>query len=433
MIERYTRKEQKEIWSMENRFAKMLQVEKAVAMVQAKHQMIPLKASQSIQKKGRFSVKNILLLEKKTKHDVSAFVKEVSSQVGSPWGKYVHYGLTSSDVLDTALSLQIKESSKFIHQQITQLKHTLKKIIQAHKNTLCAGRTHGMHAELTTFGFKLLGFLSEITRAETQFQNTIENELTGTISGPVGNYSFLSPQIEKEVCQKLNLKVELISTQVIPRDRHARILFSLCIIGSALERLAVELRHLQRTEIAEVQEGFEKNQQGSSSMPHKKNPISSENITGLARLLRSYLQASLENISLWHERDISHSSVERVIFPDAFILCDYALYRMNHVLQHIKINKEMMKKNTDSSEGNIFSSQILLALIQKGVDRQQAYQWIQKASHQGSLKKYIQNTPAKNKLTSKEWQRIFSGEKQSQATSKIIHQKLKSLMKNGVK
>ena len=420
-----------QVWSDENRFEQMLRVEKETAYVQAQAGIIPKKASAAIQKKAKFSLKTIQQIEEKTKHDTAAFVKNVSSYVGKPFGAYVHYGLTSSDVLDTALSLQIKQAQQLIQKNIFQLKKTLTALIKKHKNSLCVGRTHGMHAEPSTFGFKLLGFLFEIQRAEKSFTRAVFEGALGMVSGPVGNYSLFSSSLEKDLCRRLGLKAENVSTQVIPRDRHARIIFSLCIILSALERWAVELRHLQRTEVLEVCEGFSKNQQGSSSMPHKKNPISAENITGLSRLLKSYLQASLDNISLWHERDISHSSVERVIFPDSFILCDYALNRMTEVLKNLKVNSEKMKKNLEASGGLVFSSQILSLLIQKGVDRQKAYSWIQKASlSKGSFEDSLKQTSASKYIDPKEWKTVFSGEKAARKTAQIVDQKLKIFSKN---
>ena len=426
MIERYTREEMGAIWSEHNRFEQMLNVEKAVAQVQGQKKIIPIQAARAIQKKGQFSIARIQKLEAKTKHDVSAFVKEVSTQVGKPWGAYVHYGLTSSDVLDTALSLQIKQSQKIISKEINSLKGVLKKLIRQHKDTLCVGRTHGIHAEPTTFGFKLLNLLSEICRAEKTFNQSVKDGAVGAISGPVGNYSALSESVEKSVCQRLKINAEIISTQVIPRDRHARIIFSLSLILSALERWSVELRHLQRTEVSEVCEGFSKGQQGSSSMPHKKNPISAENITGLSRLLRSYLQSSLENIALWHERDISHSSVERVIFPDAFVLCDYALFRMRTILENLLVDKNQMKKNLMSSGGVVFSSQILLLLVKKGVSRQDAYSWIQKAAHEknSTFEKALKKTQAQKYITNKEWSDIFSGKVWASNISRLVTKKL---------
>ena len=432
MIERYTRKDMGRIWSAENRFGRMLEVEQATAVVLSQKGWIPALAGKAIQKKGKFSVKEILKLEEKTRHDVSAFVQNVSSYVGDPWGKYVHYGLTSSDVLDTALSLQIQESAVWIQKGLNSLKKTLENLIQKHKADLCAGRTHGIHAEPTTFGFKLLGFLFELCRAEKSFLNSVESGAVGVLSGPVGVYSSLSLNVEKEVCRKLGLQPEDHSTQVAPRDRHVRILFSLTLIVSCLERIAVELRHLQRTEVGEVYEGFSKKQQGSSSMPHKKNPISSENITGLARLLRSYLQAVLENTALWHERDISHSSVERVVFPDAFILCDYALDRMTYILTHLQVDVVQMKENLLLSGGNIFSSQVLSALIQKGVNRQTAYTWVQKAAHhkKTTLQEELwKNVLLRKHLTRSELTSIFSGQSLAVHIKKLVSLKLKKLQK----
>ena len=426
MISRYTREKMGNVWSEQNRFEQMLTVEKVVARVQGIKKIIPLQASRAIQKKAKFSVPAIRRIESKTKHDVSAFVKNVSSYVGKPFGAYVHYGLTSSDVMDTALSLQIKQSGEILSQEISTLKKVLKKLIRKNRSTLCLGRTHGIHAEPTTFGFKLLNFLSELSRAEQTFSQAVQEGAVGMVSGPVGNYSVLSQGLENSVCRHLGLKAESVSTQVVPRDRHARIIFALSLILSALERWAVELRHLQRTEVSEVCEGFAKGQQGSSSMPHKKNPISAENITGLSRLLRSYLQSSLENIILWHERDISHSSVERVVFPDSFILCDYALFRMRDILENLVIDKDRMKRNLISSGGVVFSSQILLFLVKKGVSRQTAYVWIQKAAHSKTLsfEKALKNTPASEYISEKEWVNIFSGKIWENRISRLVLKKL---------
>ena len=424
MIERYTREEMGRIWSRENRFKQLLKVEKAVAFVQARHGLIPQKAYQAIYKKAQVSLKTIDRLEKKTKHDVSAFVQNASHHVGKPWGRFFHYGLTSSDVLDTALSLQVVESSLCLKKQMLQLKKILKKLALKHKETLLAGRTHGMHAEPTTFGFKLAGFFAELRRAEREFFLSVKENARGMISGPVGNYPLFSQKIEKQICAKLGLKPEDVSTQVIPRDRHAHLLFSLCRIGGVLERLAVELRHLQRTEIGEAMEGFSKGQQGSSSMPHKKNPVSAENITGIARLLRSYLSAGMENQALWHERDISHSSVERVIFPDSFILCDYALFRMTELLENLQVFPKRMEKNMQMGGGNIFSSYVLSHLVAQGVDRQTAYQWIQKASKEGLYQAVTTDQKMKKYFTDKKIQQIFSGVKIRQRIGKMVEHKI---------
>ena len=379
MIERYSLKEMSQIWTLENRFLKMLEVEKALAQIQGEMGLIPKKAAKAIMQKGRFTLKGIQKEELKTKHDVTAFVNEMACHLG-PDGGYVHYGLTSSDVLDTALSLQLKDSGKALQSKLKEVKKQFRKLITVHKGTLCCGRTHGMHAEPTTFGFKLLSHLMMLKRAEDTFNQFLKEALVGKFSGAVGTYSALTPELESKVCKKLGLKPEKAATQVIPRDRQARILFSLSLIGAFIERFAVEIRHLQRTEVAEVSEGFVPGQTGSSAMPHKKNPISSENLTGLARLLRSYVTPALENISLWHERDISHSSVERVIFPDAFILTHFALNRLAEVLKNLKVNKNQMNRNLQLSQDRMFSSRVLNALVAKGIPRKEAYRQVQNLS-----------------------------------------------------
>lgn len=343
MIDRYSRKVMSEIWQPESRFRFMLKVEQTVAQIQGEMGIIPKSSAKVIVEKAKFSYKNILKREQVLRHDVIAFVEEIAEHLG-PDGSYFHYGLTSSDVLDTALSLQIQESAKILEKTFKSLKQTLKQLVLKHKKDLCAGRTHGMHAEPTTFGFKMLGHLAEFTRARTQFKTAIANCAIAKISGSVGTYSSLPPKLEAGVCRKLGLTPETLATQVIPRDRLACLVFSLSLLGAFIERLALELRQLQKTELGEAVEVFYKGQGGSSAMPHKKNPISSENLTGLSRLLRSYVSPALENISLWHERDISHSSVERVILPDAFILLDYALNRLNQILNLLHIDTNTMKK-----------------------------------------------------------------------------------------
>jgi len=321
MFERYTRDEMGSVWTLKNRFNKMLEVEKTVALSQAEMGFIPKEVAQAILQKAQFNIENIKENEKKTRHDVTAFVNEVASQVGGKEGSYVHWGLTSSDVLDTALALQIKEASLVLKKSFYELKEVLYKRSEEFAETPCCGRTHGIVAEPITFGFKLAGFLLEIKRNEERVFRAIQQTLVGKVSGAVGAYSALPPELEKKVCDKLGLSAETLATQVIPRDRHAELIMSLALTASGLERLAVEIRHLQRSEVAEVAEGFLPGQTGSSAMPHKKNPIFSENITGLSRLIRSYVVPALENTTLWHERDISHSSVERVMFPQSFILC----------------------------------------------------------------------------------------------------------------
>lgn len=380
MIARYTRKKMGQIWSQENKFQKMLEVEVAVARVQARHKIIPEKAARDIAAKAKFNVSKIEEIERVTKHDVIAFVTNVAENVGGN-GSYVHYGLTSSDVLDTAFSLILREAGEEIMRGVSDLEKALGQQARRHEATLCAGRTHGMHAEVTTFGVKMAGFLAELQRHKKRLAGAFGQCQIGKLSGAVGNYSSLPPKIEKEVCQRLKLTPETVATQVVPRDRHAEVMSALALLGGLIERLAIELRHLQRTELSEVTEKFSKGQKGSSAMPHKKNPISAENITGLARLLRGYLFAALENMALWHERDISHSSVERVIFPDAFMACDYALSRAADLVKSLDVNKERMRQNMDVSQGQLFASQVLLLLVRKGLSREEAYKIVQDLSH----------------------------------------------------
>lgn len=424
MIDRYTRLEMGAVWDIENRFAKMLEVEIAVAQVQASLKIIPLKAAQAITKKSKFSVKRIAEIERMTKHDVIAFATCVSENVGE-YGRFVHFGLTSSDVLDTGFSLQIGQAGKILNQSLQFLEKTLKNKIRQNVETLCAGRTHGMFAEPTTLGFKLAGNLAELKRNQNRIKQALDQLQIAKLSGAVGTYSSQSALVEMKVAKKLNLKVETIATQVIPRDRHAELLTSLAIMGSGLERLAVELRHLQRSEVGEVSEGFTQGQKGSSAMPHKKNPISAENISGLARLLRSYAQAGLENIALWHERDISHSSVERVIFPDAFIVADYAVHRMAILVEGLEINKKRMLDNIELSQGQLYSSQVLLALVEKGLDRDLAYRHVQRLCHSMGRgdhlrDKVLQDPELKRILKAKEVQEIFKGTKNKKTIKDII-------------
>lgn len=410
MITRYTRPEMGDLWSAEYRFQCLLDVEIAVAEAQSELGIIPKKAAAEIKKKGSFSVARIEEIEKTTRHDVISFVSNVAENVGE-MGRYIHYGMTSSDVLDTALSLQIQAAFEVLEKSYNKLDQALVKKIKQHKFTMCSGRTHGMHAEATTFGLKLAGILSEFRRSFARTERAMAQISIGKLSGAVGTYSTQSPEVEKKVCKKLGLAVETVATQVIPRDRHAEVIWSLAMLGAALERLSIELRHLQRTEVSEAIEGFKKGQKGSSAMPHKKNPISSENLTGAARLLRSYAQAAMEDIALWHERDISHSSVERVIFPDAFILCDYALDRMSEVIENLDVQEQRMKENMDLSQGQLFSSQVLLALIEeKGVAREEAYKIVQALCHGLKPGQHLNQVLLDEKIISKKRiEDIFSG------------------------
>lgn len=417
------------IWEPEARFRYMLEVEKAVARVQAAQGIIPRKASADIQKKSKFQIARINEIEEQTKHDVIAFVTNVAENVG-PSGKYIHYGLTSSDVLDTALSLQIRDAGQLLLKTLDQLLETLIKASVKYKNTLCAGRTHGMHAEPTTFGYKLLGYAFELKRNKKRLHEALKEIGIVKLSGAVGTYSAQSVSVEKKVGELLKLTPENVATQVIPRDRHAQVILALAQTASAMERLSIELRHLQRTEVGEVVEGFSPGQKGSSAMPHKKNPISGENITGLSRILRSYVIVALENISLWHERDISHSSAERIMFPDAFIVADYILNRMNTLIKGLYVDSQRMKENIDLSGGNLFSSHVLLALVDKGLSREEAYSLVQGVSHSLKKNETLLSALKKNKeimshLKVAELNTIFSGKRHTE----IILKRFKELEK----
>lgn len=419
MIDRYTRPEMGELWSPNARFGALLEVELAVADVQAELGIIPKDAAKDLRAKARIDVAEIDRLEVTTRHDVIAFVSQVAATVGDN-GRFLHYAMTSSDVLDTALSVQVRHAVKVLNTSLDRWQKALTKVMQEHAGTLCAGRTHGMHAEPTTFGAKLAGHLTELKRHRARLNRAAQQMYVGKLSGAVGTFSAQPPEVEAKVCAKLNLKPEPVATQVIPRDRHAELLWALAMIGGGIERLAVELRHLQRTEVGEAYEGFAKGQKGSSAMPHKRNPISAENLTGAARLLRSYLQAALENMALWHERDISHSSVERVILPDAFILCDYACDRMGKLLEGLEVNIDRMRANVDLSQGQLFSSQLLLALVQKGLTREAAYTIVQELSHKLQPGQHLKNAALADSrvsglLKEEDLNQVFSGAGQKTA------------------
>ena len=436
MLKRYTREEMGQVWTQENRFQQMLKVEKAVAQAQAKMGLIPASAGKAIQQKANFKLKNIQQKEKKTRHDVTAFVEEVISHVGQPAGSYVHWGLTSSDVLDTALALQLKSAGEVLKKSFAQLEKALIVQSQKHADTLCCGRTHGIRAEPLTFGLKLAGFLLELKRNKERVLLAIKQAMTGKMSGAVGAYNTLPPNLEKQVCRALKLSPEPIATQVIPRDRHAEIILSLALTASGLERLSVEMRHLQRSEVREVAEAFGSHQTGSSAMPHKKNPIYSENVTGLARLIRSYTVPALENIALWHERDISHSSVERVILPSAFILCDFALHRMAEVIRNLQVDKNRMLKNLKDGEGTMLSSLWLTALVKKGMPRSQAYRLIQQASFSLKSGESLLQNLSQNKqvleylLNPTEIQQLSSVKKQEEEIGKRVKSFLQAQKKS---
>lgn len=377
MIERYSREEIKNIWELQAKFEYYLKVELAVCEAYAKLGKIPQANLNEIKEKASFTLDRIDEVEREVRHDVIAFLTAVNESVGPENAKYIHMGLTSSDVIDTAFALQISDSSKYINKELDNLIETIKKIAFEHKNTICMGRSHGVHAEVMTFGFKLLNWLDALTRAKESFNITLKEIEVGQISGPVGTYSNIPPEIEEITCSELGLKPAKISTQIISRDRHAKFFSQLALIASLIEQFATEIRHLQKTEVREVEEGFAKNQKGSSAMPHKKNPVLCENLCGLARVVRSNMITAFENINLWHERDISHSSAERIIFPDSLILVDFMLYRFNNVMENLVVHKDNMLKNTKLYGGVVFSQKVLLKLVEKGLTREDAYRIVQ--------------------------------------------------------
>ena len=378
MIDRYSRDEIKKIWDLESKFSYYLNVELAVCEAYSRLGIIPDNALNDIKTKASFSVERIDEIERDVKHDVIAFLTNVNESVGEN-AKYIHMGLTSSDVIDTAFALQIRDSSKIILTELDSLISVIKKKAFEYKETICIGRSHGVHAEVMTFGFKLLNWLDELERAKKSFKEALEEISVGQISGPVGTYSNVPPEIEIETCKILGLKSAKISTQIISRDRHAKFMSELSLITSLIEKYATEIRHLARTEVREVEEGFGVNQKGSSAMPHKKNPVLCENLCGLARVVRANMLVAYENVNLWHERDISHSSAERIIFPDSFILADFMLHRFRYVMENLVVHKENMLKNTSLYGGIVYSQRVMLKLVEeKGFSREDAYRIVQK-------------------------------------------------------
>ena len=381
MIARYSRKELTSIWSEENKYKIWLDVEIAAAQAMENLGHIPRGVSSIVKKKSKINVKRIHAIESKVKHDVVAFLTSITEKIGIK-ARYLHQGMTSSDVLDTSFNIQLVQSGKILLKDIDQILTVLKKQAKKYKLTPCIGRSHGIHAEPTTFGLKLASFYEEFKRNKKRLLNAIEEVSTCAISGAVGTFANISPQVEKHVAKKLKLKVEPISSQIIPRDRHAFYFSVLGIIAGSIERIATEIRNLQKTEVQEVEEFFYKNQKGSSAMPHKRNPVLSENLSGLARMIRSYVAPALENISLWHERDISHSSVERNIGPDANITLDFALVRLSNILKNILENMNVypkkMLKNLNITNGLIFSQKVMLELTNRGFTREKAYSIVQK-------------------------------------------------------
>ncbi len=379
MIERYSRKEVRDIWEDKNRYKIWLEIELAAAQAMEKFNIIPKGVAKKVKSKSKIDVNKISKIEGKVRHDVIAFLSSIMEKSGKE-GRFLHKGMTSSDVLDTCFNLQLKQSGNILLKDINILLKSIKKQAIKHKYTLTIGRSHGIHAEPITFGLKLLTFYAEFSRNYKRLEKAIEEISTCAISGAVGTFANIDPRIEKYVAKKLRLKIEPISTQVIPRDRHAHFFSILGIIASSIERFAIEIRNLQRTEVAEVYEFFNKKQMGSSAMPHKKNPVLSENLTGLARLVRSTVIPAMENVALWHERDISHSSVERNIGPDSTVTLDFALNRMNEIVKSMKVDSRNMKKNLDLTKGLFFSQRVLLHLTVQGFKREVAYRMVQKCA-----------------------------------------------------
>ena len=379
MITRYTLPAMGKIWEDEFKFSTWLKIEILACEARNKLGEIPEEDLNYIRSKAKFDVKRILEIEETTKHDVIAFLTNVSEYVG-PASRHIHYGMTSSDILDTTLSFQMKTAGELLLEQVNELKKSLKQRAIEHKNTICIGRSHGIHAEPTTMGLKFALWFEETKRNIKRLQSAIEIISVGQISGAVGTFEHLSPKVEEYVCEKMNLKPASVSTQVIQRDRHAEFLSTIAIIGSTLEKISIEIRHLQRTEVLEAEEFFSKGQKGSSAMPHKRNPIISERITGLARVLRANSVAALENVALWHERDISHSSVERIIIPDSCIALNYMLDLMIKLIKNLLIYPDNMIKNLNLTRGLIYSQIVLLKLVDKGLTREDAYQLVQKSA-----------------------------------------------------
>ena len=395
MIDRYTREEMKKIWELENKFNYYLKVELAVCDAYAQNGDFPVGDIAELKKRAKFSVPRIDEIEREVRHDVIAFLTCVNENLGD-YAKYMHVGLTSSDVIDTAFALQIKDSAKIILNDIDNVLNVLYALKDKHKETVCIGRSHGIHAEIMTFGLKMCSWIDILERQKENFVYALKEVSVGQISGPVGTYSNIDPNIEKITCDILGLVPARISTQIIARDRHACFMQSLALIASVIEQFATEIRHLQRTEVMEVEEGFAKGQKGSSAMPHKKNPVLSENLCGLARVVRSNSIAALENINLWHERDISHSSAERIIFPDSLILVDFMLDRFKNIMENLVVHEDNMLINTEKFGGIIYSQKALLKLTEKGLTREDAYKLIQKNAldafeNNGNFKQNLMN------------------------------------------
>ena len=412
MIDRYSREEMKKIWDLNSKFNYYLKVEIAVCEAYAKEGKFPKKDIEELKKKATFSVERIDEIEAEVRHDVIAFLTCVNESLGD-LAKYMHVGMTSSDVIDTAFALQIQDSGKIILKDLNDTISAMKELANKHKETVCIGRSHGIHAEIMTFGVKICSWIDILERQRDNFKHALEEIRVGQISGPVGTYSNISPKIEEVTCKHLGLKPARISTQIIARDYHAYFIQSLALIASVIEQFATEIRHLQRTEVLEVEEGFGKNQKGSSAMPHKKNPVLSENLCGLARVVRCNSLAAMENIPLWHERDISHSSAERIIFPDSLTLVDFMLNRFKGIVENLVVHEKNMLKNTNKFGGIVYSQKVLLELVEKGLTREEAYRIVQRNAldafeNDGNFKaNLLKDTDVTGKLTADEIDKIF--------------------------
>lgn len=412
MIDRYSRPKMKKIWEPEEKFNYYLRVELAVCEAYAKLGEIPSANLKEIKEKASFTIDRIDEIEAEVKHDVIAFLTAINESVGEENAKYIHKGLTSSDVIDTAFALQIRDSSDIILEDINELISVIKDLAFKYKNTLCIGRSHGVHAEVMTFGFKLLNWLDGFIRARESYIYALKEACVGQISGPVGTYSNVEPKVEEYACKFLNLPSSKISTQIISRDRHAKLMSQIAITAGLIEQYATEIRHLMKTEVREVEEGFGAHQKGSSAMPHKKNPVLCENLCGLARVIRGNMLTAYENVNLWHERDISHSSAERIIFPDSFIMLDFMLNRFTGVLKNLVIHEDNMKKNANLYGGIVYSQKVMLKLTEKGFKREDAYLIVQKhalnALNGGNFKEELLNDgDVTDKLSKEELNECF--------------------------
>lgn len=406
MIERYSRPEMREIWSDEGRFQRWLDVELAVCDALAERGVIPKDAVATIRERAGFDVARIAEIEAEVRHDVIAFLTCVAERVG-PASRFVHYGMTSSDVIDTATALQIRDAGRILLEGAGRAAEALLRRAREHRHTPTVGRTHGVHAEPTTFGLKLLVFHAEVRRGRRRLARALEEAAVGKISGAVGTFAHLDPGVEEEVCARLGIGFEPASTQVVQRDRHAALVSAMAILASSLDKVAVELRHLARTEVREVEEEFGRGQKGSSAMPHKRNPWRLENVSGLARVMRGYASAAAENLALWHERDISNSSVERVVLPDGCQVLDFMLHRLAGLVETLVVLPDRMRENLDLTRGLVFSGTLLLELARKGVLREDAYRLVQGHAmatweHGGDFRERVLADPAVSEVLSKE-------------------------------